>query len=312
MRFARPLVPVLLASITVLAACGDDRTDSLDATTTSTTVGLPTTTAAPTTTEASAPATTSNPDKPAVSLPSTLPTELVVTDITKGTGPEAKAGDILVMNYVGVRSEDGTEFDNSYDRGQTFNLTLGAGNVIQGWDQGLVGIQKGGRRQLDIPADLAYGDNPPSDPIKAGDALSFVVDAVDVISAPDPSERPDITVQGASNVDTVQTTDLVAGTGAALTGTETAVVYLIAYRADTGAELLSSWDSGVLEELPLAQLATSLPGLAQGLTGMQVGGRRQITVPFALAFGADGNPDLGAGLPANTDLVVVVDLFGTY
>lgn len=314
MRFPRLLAPAALVSALLFAACGDDRTDSIDASTTiadataTATAGAPATTTAPG--SSCTPAADSPTGKPTVCLPTTLPTALVVTDLTVGTGAEAKAGDILVMNYVGVRSEDGTEFDNSYDKGATFQLTLGSGQVIEGWEQGLVGIKQGGRRQLDIPADLGYGDNGSGEVIKPGDALSFVIDAVKVYAAPDPADRPAITIEGGPNVDTVQTDDLVAGTGDAISADSTAIVFLIAYRADTGEELLSSWDDGVLQELPVAQLATSLPGFAEGLTGMQVGGRRQITVPFAQGFGSDGNAQLGTGLPAETDLVLVIDLIG--
>ena len=122
--------------------------------------------------------------KPAVQIPDEVPTELVVTDLIEGSGPEAQVGDTVIVDYVGVRSEDGFEFDNSYDRGQPFPVRLGAGGVIPGWDQGLIGARAGMRRQLDIPAELAYGDNPPGDPIRPGDALTFVIDVVAVEQPP--------------------------------------------------------------------------------------------------------------------------------
>ena len=148
-------------------------------------------------------------------IPATIPTSLVVTDLTEGTGPAAANGDTVVVNYVGVRSEDGTEFDNSYDRGTPFPVTLGVGQVIKGWDQGLVGIKQGGRRQLDIPADLAYGDTPPgTDVIKAGDALSFVIDVVTIIPKSDPANAPVITVPPTPNATEQTFTDLIVGTGA--------------------------------------------------------------------------------------------------
>ena len=100
----------------------------------------------------------------------------------EGTGEGAKAGDSITVNYVGVLSADGSEFDNSYDRGQPFTLTLGAGGVIAGWDQGLVGAKVGGRRQLDIPAELAYGDAERSG-IPANSALTFVVDILAITPA---------------------------------------------------------------------------------------------------------------------------------
>ena len=177
MRF-RPLL-LSVAALGLLAACGDNATPR------PTPVPARRRSAAPTTTVAGAL------PKPDVKLPVRRPTELVVTDITEGTGPAAVSGDTLVVHYVGVRSADGTEFDNSYDGGTPFSVTIGVGQVIKGWDEGLVGIKAGGRRQLDIPADLAYGDSPPgTDVIQPGDALSFVIDAVTIIPKPDPADAP--------------------------------------------------------------------------------------------------------------------------
>ena len=253
--------------------------------------------------------TPSNPDKPTVSLPDELPTDLVITDLRKGTGPKAAEGDTVLVNYVGVRSEDGVEFDNSYDRGSPFSVTLGAGGVIAGWEQGLIGIQAGGMRQLDIPADLAYGDQGAGDVIRPGDAISFVVEAVAVLPLTDPADKPEITIEGGANVDDLQTEDLVAGDGPLLEEGQTAVLHLIAYRADTGDELASSWESGELQPVQFVE-GGSIDGLIQGLDGMKVGGRRQITIPYALAFGAEGNEDFG--LPAETDMILVVDLISVY
>jgi peptidylprolyl isomerase len=120
--------------------------------------------------------------KPSVQVPEEPPTVLVVTTIEPGTGPEAQVGDTIEVNYVGVRSADGVEFDNSFDRGATFPFTLGQGAVIQGWDEGLVGARAGEILQLDIPADLAYGDADRG-VIRPGDALSFVVEVVSITPA---------------------------------------------------------------------------------------------------------------------------------
>ncbi len=123
------------------------------------------------------------PPKPVVKFPGTAPTELVVTPLKEGTGDAAKAGDTVTLHYVGVLSTDGTEFDNSYDRGQPFSFTIGSGQVIEGWDQGMVGVKAGGQYQLDIPAALAYGDQDRGDIIKAGSALTFVVDIISIAPA---------------------------------------------------------------------------------------------------------------------------------
>ena len=77
-------------------------------------------------------------------------------DITVGTGQEAKTGDTVSVHYSGYLT-DGTKFDSSVDRGEPFQFTVGAGNVIAGWDEGLVGMRVGGVRQLTIPPDLGYG-----------------------------------------------------------------------------------------------------------------------------------------------------------
>jgi peptidylprolyl isomerase len=88
----------------------------------------------------------------------------------------------VTVNYSGVLLEDGTPFDNSFDRGEGFSFQLGGGMVIPGWDQGVVGMKKGGRRVLVIPSDLGYGDGG-SGPIPPGAALVFVVD-MEEITAP--------------------------------------------------------------------------------------------------------------------------------
>jgi FKBP-type peptidyl-prolyl cis-trans isomerase len=115
--------------------------------------------------------------KPVVSVPSgPAPTKLQVKDLITGTGPAAKAGSQLTVNYVGVLYKGGKEFDSSWKRNQPFPFQLGQGAVIKGWDQGLVGMKVGGRRELIIPADLAYGKagSPPT--IPPDSALVFVVD----------------------------------------------------------------------------------------------------------------------------------------
>jgi peptidylprolyl isomerase len=108
------------------------------------------------------------------------PTSLQVRDIVKGKGPAAKAGNALTMQYVGVSYSTGQEFDASWDRGRPFQFQLGAGMVIPGWDQGLVGIKPGGRRELVIPPDLAYGPQGRPPAIGPNETLVFIVDAVKV------------------------------------------------------------------------------------------------------------------------------------
>ena len=107
------------------------------------------------------------------------PTSLVTKDLITGTGRAAKSGDNVTVNYVGVLYSNGKEFDASWKRNQPFSFPLGQGQVIPGWDQGVAGMKVGGRRELIIPAKLAYGAQsqpgiPPNSP------LVFVVDMLGI------------------------------------------------------------------------------------------------------------------------------------
>lgn len=303
MRF-RPLL-LVASSIGLLAACGDNAVSSSDSTATSASSGITDTTLAVTATtlESALP-------KPVVELPTLPLAELGVTDLTEGTGTGAVDGDTIIVHYVGVRSADGAEFDNSYDRGAPFSVTVGAGSVIKGWDQGLVGITVGARRQLDIPAALAYGDSPPDgDVIQPGDDLSFVIDAVAIIPKADPADAPDISIPPTANKTEQTFTDLIVGDGSGIEEGQTVAVQLLAFSAADGKLIDSSWETGSpLTFVPgLGQLP---PGLEKAVEGMKVGGRRQVEIPFADAFGEAGNADLG--LPPSTDLIMVLDLIAVY
>ena len=119
--------------------------------------------------------------KPTVTVPGGAPpTALQIKDITVGTGAEATTGSHVTVQYVGVNFADGKEFDASWNRGQPFDFNLGAGQVIKGWDQGVVGMKVGGRRELIIPPALGYGPNGSPPVIQPNETLVFVVDLVKV------------------------------------------------------------------------------------------------------------------------------------
>jgi peptidylprolyl isomerase len=173
-----------------LAACGSSKAPGVQpapssgptteaAAATSTTTSSTATTSTPTATTPKPPSPLSK--KPVVTVPKgPAPKKLVVKDLVKGTGPEAKSGSNITVNYVGVLYKGGKEFDSSWKRNQTFPFKLGAGSVIKGWDQGIVGMKVGGRRELIIPPNLAYGaaGSPPTIPANA--TLVFVVDLLGV------------------------------------------------------------------------------------------------------------------------------------
>lgn len=112
---------------------------------------------------------------PAVYKPAGAVTALQTTDLQPGSGQAAKKGDCLVMKYYGTLASSGTKFDENFTTTSGFAFTLGQGQVIPGWDQGLVGMKVGGTRRLVIPAALAYGANGSPPAIPANADLVFVV-----------------------------------------------------------------------------------------------------------------------------------------
>ncbi len=120
--------------------------------------------------------------KPEIDMPEgDTPADLVIIDEIVGDGDEAGRGDIVDVHYVGVSHSTGEEFDASWNRGEPLRFQLGVGQVIRGWDQGVQGMKVGGRRRLEIPAHLAYGDQGAPPVIAPGEALIFVCDLVSVV-----------------------------------------------------------------------------------------------------------------------------------
>ena len=150
----RTFILLLLVASLVVGACGDDTGDKGDGG------------------EAS---------KPKVEVPDgPPPLELEIKDLKVGTGAEAVAGKMVTVHYVGVSYSDKKQFDASWDAGTPFPFLLGAGKVIQGWDEGVVGMKVGGRRQLIIPPALAYKEFGAGDVIKPNETLVFVIDLLEV------------------------------------------------------------------------------------------------------------------------------------
>ncbi len=104
--------------------------------------------------------------------------KLVIDDVLIGSGDEVADGDRVEVHYVGTL-ENGQQFDNSYNRGETFNFTIGEGRVIEGWELGLIGMKEGGKRILVIPSDMAYG-NQNVGPIPANSTLIFAIELISI------------------------------------------------------------------------------------------------------------------------------------
>ena len=246
--------------------------------------------------------------------PCEIPTALVTHTIRSGTGRNAQDGDTLFVDYIGIRSEDGAIFDESYTRGTPLEFPLGRGGVIQGWDDGLIGTQAGGLVKLDVPAILAYGDTPPGGDdgdIRPGDALTFIVEVRAVVAPVTADDAPlDLRIEPSIGATEVTVTELTAGDGATVEAGDTAIVRMLLVRGDNEVVLFDTWErSGSFEKIPLEEGQT-LPGLLQGIPGARVGALIAIAMPPSEAFGEDGQTSLG--LPAGVDLIAVVDVVGVY
>jgi peptidylprolyl isomerase len=196
-RFSSPLhsraglAVVALGAAVVIAGCGSGGSNTI-------TVGnenssdnalikssAPTSSTSSTSTSSTATAKTptSGPlsKEPKVTPPSgPAPSKLETKELIAGTGAEAKAGDTVTVNYVGVLYSGGKEFNASWETKEPFSFTLGKGQVIPGWDQGIPGMKVGGRRELIIPPALAYGAKGSPPKIPANSTLVFVVDLLSV------------------------------------------------------------------------------------------------------------------------------------
>ena len=227
-----------------------------------------------------------------------MPDQLVRTVLHAGPSdnPEAKDGDVVSVYYVGVLSADGTQFDTNYGSGQPLTFTLGAGGVIDGWDQGLVGAREGDQIQLDVPADLAYGDQPPANSnIPAGAALTFVIDVVDVTSVPTvtpPSEPPG----------ELETTVIEHGPSDGHKADEGDVVSIryVGVLQDGGTQFDSNYAAATPTNVTVGA-ASNIAGWNDGLLGVRTGDQIQLDIPADLAYGSAGSqqPPVPADAPVS-------------
>ena len=161
MPLPRLLLLVLACAALLAAGCGSDSEESSSS-------------------KAEATSTPSK-TKPEITVPKgKAPKKLVINDIEEGTGETAEAGKQVTVQYVGISFLNGRQFDASWDRGEPFQFQLGSGSVIPGWDQGVEGMKVGGRRQLVIPPDLAYGPQGSPPTIGPNETLVFVIDLLSV------------------------------------------------------------------------------------------------------------------------------------
>ena len=230
--------------------------------------------------------------KPTVATPTEQPSkDLAVKVLKEGTGKEVKDDDLLIAHYLGQIWDTGAVFDNSYDRGEPAAFAIGAGKVIKGWDDALVGQKVGSRVELAVPPNLGYGEAGSEQVgIEGDDTLVFVVDIVDTYSqgvsvantpvASLPVELPQVKDNGEGKAPSVTIADgapaptataatvVADGTGEPLAIDKQLVGQVVRVNFTSKKTEYSSW-----AETPIAFKAATVPGLSEAITGKNAGTR---------------------------------------
>jgi peptidylprolyl isomerase len=253
------------------------------------------------------------------------PEFLALVDLVDGIGELHYEGEPITVQYVGYDYETHEKFASSWDEGKPFQFTLGKGEAIDGWEEGLVALENGDRRELVVPPSEAEGPFPMGVP--KDHAAIFVVEPVPTrplkeqirkSTAAKPAtesrengagsskskSKPKVKVPSGPPPKKLQIKDLEEGSGpGAKAGDEVSVQY-VGVNYKTGKQFDASWDRGEPFTFKLGE-GMVIPGWDKGIVGMKVGGRRELVIPPGLAYGSGGAPP---AIPPNETLVFVVDL----
>ncbi|QNE78328.1 FKBP-type peptidyl-prolyl cis-trans isomerase [Streptomyces finlayi] len=250
------------------------------------------------------------------------PKELQTEVISGGDGAKLKNGDAIQVNYLGQSWDSAKPFDNSFDKGQPFDLTLGAGMVIQGWDKGLVGQKVGSRVELVIPPELGYGAQGQGD-IKPNATLVFVVDIVKATQIPASAKgsevaqdnidlpkvgtktdgkAPTVTIPKSDPPKKLVSSYVLESDGEVIKESDSVVVNYVGLLWKGSKPFDSTYQTGKTATFPLAQI--TLKGLKDGLVDKKVGSRVLLVIPPDQGFGDKAQQTV----PANSTLVFAVDI----
>ncbi len=229
-----------------------------------------------------------------------------VIEIATGVGPAITSGDLLEVHYTGWLS-DGREFDSSLDRGQTFSFKLDAGNVIDGWDDGVAGMAQGGVRRLIIPPELAYGDSGREGSIPPGAELTFDIELVSYTPCVFPDDSPPPVAADAETFTTdngIQVIVIAKGSDEDPTqnGDSVSMNYT-GWLTANGAMFDSSHNRCDQFNFVLGN-GEVIRGWDEGILGMSPGDIRRLIIPADLAYGEQAR----SSIPANSSLTFDVEL----
>jgi len=223
-------------------------------------------------------------------------TTLIKTDTKQGEGVLAQAGQTVIVHYTGwlydesAPNNKGAKFDSSLDRNEPFDFPLGGGRVIQGWDEGVAGMQEGGERTLVIPSEMGYGARGAGDVIPANAKLVFDVKLLKVIKT--------------DMVDTKVGDGEEAQEGQHVTVHYTGWLFDKNAAENKGTKFDSSRDRDEPFEFQLG-MGWVIQGWDMGVQGMKIGGQRTLVIPPEMGYGRRG---AGGVIPPNATLVFEVEL----
>jgi peptidylprolyl isomerase len=234
---------------------------------------------------------------PTIDGSSTPVTKVVTQDLLTGKGEAISGSDYVTVQYVGANHQTGEVFDSSWKAGKPASFSLDL--LIPGFKEGMVGMKAGGRRQIDIPSALGYGaaGQPPA--VGPNEDLTFVVD---LLSFSPLRSAPTVTSHPGPPPSALKIENLIVGQGPKAGPKSTVTVHYAGADWSTGKIFDSSWDRGEPSSFTLTGV---VPGFSEGITGMQVGGRRAISIPSALGYGEAGQPP---AISPNEPLFFIVDL----
>ncbi|MCW5757340.1 MAG: FKBP-type peptidyl-prolyl cis-trans isomerase [Phycisphaeraceae bacterium] len=310
-RLSTPLALLALAGLAALGGCGKNGAQNPQ---TPPQASQPTTTAQQRPSEVPTDSLAESPDQPKADpqptpqAPGTAFTQLGITDLTVGDGEAVQPNAIVTVHYRGTFRESGEQFDASYDRGQPATFSLEPGALIKGFSEGLLGMKVGGKRRIDIPWNMAYGEQgrPPRIPPRSDLVFEIELLAVD---NPQPAQKPQLSTEFEGEPqdlgEGLVIRDITRGQGAE--GIKIGASVTMHYRgvlAQTGEQFDSSYDRDMPATFQLEEGAL-IEGFTRGLLGARVGTKRRMEIPSALGYGVRGAPPV---IPANADLVFEVEI----